>query len=446
MRKVIIIVLALAIVLGFLFWRFGPSALDLTKTKEDKNKPVTLNFWGLWEDENLLKPAFDAYKKTNPKITINYKFQNSTHFRNRVQTQLSANEGPDIFIIHNSWLPMFLKGDFLSDMPSKVMTLDEYSQAFYPIIKDSFTQNGKIYAIPRGIDGLALYYNEDILKGVGIKDPPQTWIELRSSAIATTVIDSSGKIKTAGVALGTTGNVDHWPEIIGLLFLQQPEANLEMPDAPSTVKPDSYPGADIIKFYTSFITDPKKKTWDVNLELSTQAFAAGKLAFYFAPSWRAHELRVMNPQLNFKTAPVPRLNKDIGWATFWGYAVSQKSPNQTQAWEFLKFLTSVQTQQLLYQEAAKIRLFGLPYSRVELASEIEADPIAGSFVKQAQDYKFWYLESKTFDEGINDNIIKYYEDAINAVVQGKQDPKNALAATTKGVKQVLDEYKSAPIK
>lgn len=456
-RFIVIGTVILAIIAAVLYYFFGQG---LFKSKPPEKKEVTLNVWGLWEEESLIKPAILEYKKTHPDVTLNYKMNTSQNYRSRIQTQIDANQGPDIFLINNAWLPMFTKKGQVAASTAEVMSLDEFNKAFYPVVKEDFTnykeikesidengqipssekqkrtdeqflKQGKIYGLPRGIDGLALYYNEDILKAGGI-NPPTTWNEFRDGATRATVVDQNGVIQTAGAALGLTGNVDHWSDIIGLLFMQQPGANIEVPA--------NQEGADILKFYNDFVKDEKTKVWDSTMESSTQAFAQGKLAFYFGPSWRAHELRQVNPQLNFKIVEVPQLGgRKVGWANYWGYVVSSKSPNTKEAWEFIKFLTSSDTQKLLYGEAAKVRLFGLPYSRVELQKELLEDPLAGAFVRGGSAYKSWYLNSATRDQGLNDEMIKYFEDAINTV-SGGSDPKFALETAGKGVQQVLDKY------
>lgn len=427
MRKIIILVLALSLVAGFLFWKFSPQFTQ----KSPPQQEITLNILGLWDEENLLKSAFDQYQKIKPNVKINYTFTTSKNYASRAQTKIEQNEPLDILMIHNSWLPMFLKTNALSPMPERVMTLSDFSRTFYPVVTASLVKNGKIYGIPRGIDGLALYVNEDILKAAGVT-VPQTWEQFKQAAIKMTVVDSSGNIQTSGAALGTTSNVDHWPDIIGLLFFQNPGASLENPASDS--------GVEVIQFYTSFVLNKDQKTWDPSLISSTQAFAQGRLAFYFAPSWRAHELRQLNPQLKFKTAPVPQLpGRNVSWGTFWAYAVSAKSKNQGEAWEFLKYFTSAPVQKQLYQEASKVRLFGLPYSAVELAKELADDPIVGAFVNQAPQYRSWYLSSKTADQALNDNMIKYFEDGINATLQGS-DPRGTLETTAKGVRQILEQY------
>lgn len=431
MKKIIIIVLALAIVLGFIFWRFGPS-ISLFQTKKDTG-PITLTYWGLWEEDNLIKPVIAQYQKQNPNVLINYERKSSLNYRTRVQTQIREGVGPDIFRIHNSWLPLFAQD--LSPAPADVFTLSDYKNTFYPVAQQSFVKENQIFAAPIEIDGLALFYNEEMLSAIGGK-PPANWQEFIDAATKMTVRDAAG-IKTAGAALGTASNVDHWSDILGLLLLQQPGADFSNVATPQV--------AEVIRFYTGFVTDPKRKSWDVNLPSSTQMFAEGRLGFYFAPSWRAHELRVGSPNLKFKTAPVPQLaNKTVAWASFWGEAVSVKAKFPAEAWKFVKYLTSSEVEKLLFQQASQIRLFGEPYSRMDLAGELSADPLVGAFVQQGPNYKFWYLSSNTYDGGINDEMIKYFEDGINATLAGT-DPQVALQTVDRGVKQVLDKYtKPAP--
>ena len=65
----------------------------------------------------------------------------------------------------------------------------------------------------------------------------------------------------------------------------------------------------------------------------------------------------------------------------------------------------------------------------------------GSIVTQAPDAQSWYLVSRTFDgaTGINSQIGKYFEDAVNAVNTGTPAEK-ALETVASGVSQVLSQY------
>ena len=91
--------------------------------------------------------------------------------------------------------------------------------------------------------------------------------------------------------------------------------------------------------------------------------------------------------------------------------------------------------------AAKVRLFGEPYPRVDMASLISGDPIVGGIISMAPNAQSWYLASRTHDgdTGINSLMSKYFEDGINAINKGESSEK-ALDTVYQGVSQVLSRY------
>lgn len=426
MKKVVLLVLVLAIVLGVLFWGYSTGLL---KKEKEEEKLITLNYWGLWEDEATLRPVIEEYQITHPNTRISYNKQTLLNYRTRLQTQLRENQGPDIFVIHNSWISMF--SEDLSVAPSSLMSLSEYSQAFYPLARQILIANGKIYGVPIEMDGLGMYVNEDILRGVGAK-APTSWQEFIEISKKVTVKNQEGQIQTAGAALGTTSNVDFWPEILSLLFFQQPNGDLE--------KPANQDGIEVLQFYTSFITDPRNKTWDVNLPPSTTMFSQGKLAFYFAPSRQAQIFTTSNPGLHFKVVSVPQLpGKNVGVGSFWAAAVSERSKYQKEAWEFLKFLTSAENLQKLSESSLAAQGYRKLYPRTDMAGFLSDDPILSTFILQAPFYKNWYLNSNTGDLGLNDEMIGVYGEVVNNTLAGK-DIRQSLQSAQGKIKEILDKY------
>lgn len=401
----------------------------MAKFQKSEEKRINLTFWGQ-EEEIVFRPIIEAYQKVHPKITITYTKQSLLNYRTRLQTQIRASQGPDVFLLHSSWIPMFWED--LSEAPPSVISLEEYKQTFYPLASETLISAGKIYALPLEIDGLAMYVNADILKAAGVA-MPRFWTEFVEVAKKVTVRNTDGQIQTAGAALGTIPNIDFWPEILGLLFLQQPGGNL--------AQPASREGAEVLEFYTGFVMDPKNKTWDVNLPSSTEMFALGKLAFYFAPTSQTNVLKTLNPDLNFKIAPVPQLpGKMVSYGTFWAESVSATSSYQKEGWEFLKFLTSAESLQFLNQKRTETQTFEHLYPRQDLASLQVEDNFLGAFITQAPFYKSWYLNSNTADAGINEEMIGHYAQAVNGMLQGK-DPLQLLQTTQAGIKQILEKYK-----
>jgi len=159
-----------------------------------------------------------------------------------------------------------------------------------------------------------------------------------------------------------------------------------------------------------------------------------------APSWRAHEIAQLNPQLRFHIVPAPQLQGNaVAWASYWVEGVSSRSPNQEAAWEFVKYMTSAEGATKLYTEASKSRLFGEPYARVELANSIAEDPYLGAFVKQAVYARSFPMASRTYDNGLNDKLIQYATDAVNGMVTGGS-PTQVLTTMAAGFRQVLSSY------
>ncbi|MDO8570879.1 MAG: extracellular solute-binding protein [Candidatus Daviesbacteria bacterium] len=422
MKKWVVLVIILATTLGIIFWKYYPA---ISNMGQEKIKQVTLTYWGLSEDEQIMRPLISAFESQHPNIKINFEKQSPLNYQTRAQTQIKASPAtagsPDIITIHESWLPAFFPD--LKPAPDSSISLADFSQTFYPVARDSLVVNNKIYAMPLEVDGLALFYNDDILKAAGVK-VPKSWQDFINVSRTLTVKNQDGQIQTAGASVGTTTNVDFWPEIIALLFLQQPGGDLR--------SPANNAGIEIVKFYTGFVTDPQNKTWDVNLPNSTKMFADGKLAFYFAPSSQISVIKELNPNLNFKVATVPQLpGKIVDLGSFWVKAVSVNSPNQTEAWEFLNFLAGAEVMQSVN--------INKPYSRVDLAGLQINDPYLGAYVAEGPYYKAWFLNSNTGDLGINEEMIKSYKEGVDGILAGR-DPMQMLQITQTGVGQALGKY------
>ncbi len=409
-------------ILAFLAFTILPK---LTK----KTETITLNYWGLWEPSSVVQSVIAEYEELNPNIKINYTMQSSKNYRTRFLSAGSQENGPDIVRIHNTWLPMLKKS--LSPAPSNIASVSDLSD-YYPIVQKNFVSDGKVYALPLEIDGLALIYNEDIFKEEEAT-PPSDWNTLRKLAFDLTKTNPDTKIiERAGVALGTTGNVEHWSDILGLLILQ---------NSGDPAKPSEAAVQDAITFYT--IISTQDKSWDSSQPNSVYAFATGTVAMILAPAWQVSEIKAINPDLNFKVAPAPVLpSANIAWATYWGEAVPLSSKNPEAAWAFIKYLNTPDVLQKMYAGASQVRTIGEPYPLVSLSPLLSSDPLAAPYVAQGPTYTSWYLASRTYDEGVNDELIKYYEDAINAVNNGST-VGGIIKTLDEGVTQVLTKYPEA---
>ena len=410
--------------------------------KPRASQSANLTYWGLWESQTVIQPLIDEYQAANPGITIEYVFQSPREYRERLQNALASGTGPDIFRIHNTWVPMF-KSE-LSTVPAEAYSAADFETTFYPVAKSDLRVGSGYVGIPLEIDGLAMFVNEDLL-ATGGQSVPTSWEDLRRVAIDMSVCDSEdgrcvsgSRVLVSGVAMGTADNVDHWQDILALLMLQN-NVNLNAPAGQSA--------EEALQYYTIF--NRSDHVWDSTLPNSTLAFAQGKVAINFAPSWRVFDVRSLNPNLNFKTYPVPQLpldptrgEKPVTWASYWVEGVSKKSSNPQSAWDFLRFISSAESMQKMYQNSVSAgRDFGEPYGRQDLSGSLASAPYVGAYISQAGGAKSWYMASSTWDgpTGINSRLSTYFADAVNGVNQGKSATE-AIKTLAAGVNQVLSQY------
>lgn len=422
-------------------------------TKNKIKTATEINYWGLWEENSVIDGVIADFEAKNPGIKINYIKNEKDNYRTRLKARLgktSVDEGaPDVFRIHSSWIPMF--DEDLARVPAETNKTVQLEGDFFNVYKEDLKVKGSYVAIPLMYDGLSLFYNKGMLETAGI-NPPKTWWGLQEAAIKLTDRNEAGRIKQAGAALGTTENVDHWSDIVGLMMKQ---------NGVEILKNDSINNKkiqDVLAFYTLFKT--KYRVWDESLPPSTVSFAGGKLAFYFGPSWRIFDIEAINPNLKFEVTTVPQLPTlenapldkiekegltdyltNIHWATYWVEGVNSKSKKQKEAWKFLEFLSSKDSLERMYAAASQLRSFGEIYPRKSLADKINTNPKLKAFVSAANDASSGYLSSNTFDDnGVDEEMISYFNDAINGITVKNMETDKVIEGLRKGIEQVAVKY------
>jgi ABC-type glycerol-3-phosphate transport system substrate-binding protein len=325
----------------------------------------------------------------------------------------------------------------LSSLPDSVMNKDDYTKSFYPVVGADFIVASGIVAIPLEYDALTLYVNDSIFTSA-LKSAPKTWDDLNQLAKELTQTSPSKVIIQSGVGIGLTENVEYWPEIVGLMMVQN-GVNLGKPEG-SQVK-------FALKYFSHFTTEDK--VWDASQPVSTVAFSKGKLAMYFAPSYVASEIMKTNPSLRFRTVPLPQLPKekpsdpDFSYATYWAEAVWKRTSNANIAWDFIKFMSSPESLQKLNLRRKESGRLEKAYPRPEMAVLQKDDKILGSVLALAPFAKSWYLADKTSDgqTGINFQINSIFSDTID-LVSHNRDTDNALKALPGKINTVVSKYNS----
>jgi multiple sugar transport system substrate-binding protein len=335
---------------------------------------VSLEVWGILDDSNALQGIFGNFKKIDPNIaSITYKKFDSDTYQQELINALASGQGPDIFVINNTWLPSF--EDKLVPVPAdnsnpQILNVKKFQDNFVDVAAADFIDKNQIYAVPLSVDSLALYYNKDLLNQAGITAPPATWSDFESDVQKMTRVDSFGNITQSGAAIGTAYNINRSTDVLNLLMMQE---GAQMTDASGLASFDSYvtgpngqsvsPAVAALNFYTQFAQlGSLDYTWNPTLHYSIDAFAQGTTAMMINYSWQMATINSEAPKLNYGVAPIPQFQNGtkVDYASYWGYAVAKNkipasssygattstAPTATdaervaEAWKLLTYLTT----------------------------------------------------------------------------------------------------------
>ena len=377
-KKIAIISAIIVLVVGLIVY------LVLSRKKPTASYKVNLEVWGLFDDSDAFSKVLIEYKKRNPYAgEISYKKMSVDSYENDLLDALATGKGPDIFLIHNTWLAKHKEKlapapeNIVDGKPVPVVTAKQAQDVFPDVVTQDFVDESNVYALPLSVDSLALYVNKDYLNQAGISRAPQTWLEFDDAVKKMTKIDSSG-IQISGAAMGASsdasageGKINRATDILTLLMMQ---SRAEMFDKKNNVatfanyigtEPGKQfsPGKMALEYYTKFSNRGfAEYCWNSLQHNSVDSFIEGKTAMTINYSWLLPKIELRAPKLNLGTAPVPQ-NKDqqgrglnVDFANYWGFAVSKnKLSNDStgaakvasatndqrvyEAWQFIRYLT-----------------------------------------------------------------------------------------------------------
>lgn len=146
--------------------------------EEGAGGPVTINYYGRPDDNNVESTIVKAFEEQNPEININYvELPDSSNDRLKtINTVLQAGDASiDVFAGDVVWPVIFASAGW-------VIPLDDYledgeTDTYLPGPLSAFQIQGKTYGLPFMADAGALYYRKDLLDKYG-KEVPKTWEEL----------------------------------------------------------------------------------------------------------------------------------------------------------------------------------------------------------------------------------------------------------------------------
>lgn len=135
----------------------------------NKDDSIVLKFstWGSASEMSIIKPITAEFERQNPNIKIKIMHIPQDYFK-KLHLLFASNLAPDVLLINNLNIPQY--SNFLVDLTEYVSKKDYYPQSI-----DGMSIDNSLYAIPRDVSTLVIYYNKSMFKKNNIAFPKDDW-------------------------------------------------------------------------------------------------------------------------------------------------------------------------------------------------------------------------------------------------------------------------------
>lgn len=300
-----------------------------------KDSKIHLQFssWGSKSEIDILKPILSEFEKENPDIKIDFMHIPQNYFQ-KLHLLFASNTAPDVVFLNNQYLPVYVNAGKLEDITDYNLV----DQNFYPKAVEAMSRNGKIYAVPRDISNLVIFYNKDIFDKNNLPYPNETTTFNNFLTLAKAATDHEKGI------FGISFEED---PLFYLPYLMSEGGGLLSDDGKTEIlnTPESQNG---LNFYADLRNKYHVAPMQSESASATMAqmFLQGKLAMHLSGRWLVPKYRE-SADFDWDVAPFPKGTKgSIVPLDASGWAISADSKHKEEAARLIKFLSSKENLEL----------------------------------------------------------------------------------------------------
>lgn len=290
----------------------------------------------------LEQTVFDQYLEANPHVELKIEALEGEAYKQKVTAYLSSDELPDLF---NAWgSATFLDPITTNGYAAELDPADFEEYNFIPGSLDGFMKDGKLYGLPKILDFMVMYYNEDILASHDIP-VPETWEAITEAIPA---------IRESGLSPVSFDGKDGWP--LGILIQEILVKQTGNQDLIYDIMDGKINAAESPEFLEAARTLQEMTANEMfqdsylsaDYGAAVNLFGQEKAAMYYMGSWEVglakSDAYSESFRENVSVMPVPGFEDGAGSVEnllCWyggGFAVSEHSENRDEAIEMLKFI------------------------------------------------------------------------------------------------------------
>ena len=318
-----------------------------------------------------------------------------------------AGEGPDIVIGAHDWIGELVAGGLLAELD-----LGAKQDDFLPVALDGFTMDGNLYGMPYAIENIALFYNADL-----VESPPETWDELME--VSQGLVDA-GEVEY-GLAVPIGATYDAYPLYTafgGFIFPQ------ENGDFVATDVGLDDPGFIAAGDYLQDMIDAGLAPSDADWDTAHILFEQGDAAFIMAGPWALERISAAGVPFgiaNFPDATEP----GQPFLGVQGFMVNALSDQVFLAQAFLTEFVATEEVMTELQEAGN-----RPSAYIPVFDEITDENLLAFGEVGAEAALMPAIPEMAAVWGA-------WGDAITLIMQGEQEPADALTTAGEQVEEAI---------
>jgi multiple sugar transport system substrate-binding protein len=324
---------------------------------------LTYALWDPYEQVGYQK-SIDEFEKAHPNIHVTIEQIPYGNYQQKITAQYISGNAPDVFWVNTPWLGDWTKGKVLLDITDQVKKANIDLSQYYPALVKLHEYNGRLYGLPKDWDTIALYYNKDYFKKLGITSPPQdlewnpedggTFLQFLKKLTTDTkgrnALDQNfdpGSVKTYAMAM-----TNDTQAIYGNYFAMNGGSILPKPYATK-----SSIGSPQNRETLTFLTDTLQKAHVVvpggqtgpngGSDNANTLFATGRTAMFETGDWQTNGLSQLT---NFKVGVMPLPSGPMGRVSVLNGltdGIISNTPHKAEAWELVEWLASAKSQAIL---------------------------------------------------------------------------------------------------
>jgi multiple sugar transport system substrate-binding protein len=380
---------------------------------------------------DAMNQLIERFNAENPDVVVVQETFPYDAYQQRVAASLAAGQGPDVAQLYYGWVGAWQRAGYVEPLPKEHFS-DAWIQDYFIPMVESVNIGGDYYGLPTAVRALALFYNKDHFREVGLDPdaPPATWDAFIEAAKALT-IKRGPRFERAGYAISPAGQDHHVVRTVLMNQLGTPPYSADNTE----VLYGNEIGAEALAFYAS---------WQAEHEIGVNEFIPGSSGYREGFHTQANISMMIdgsfaigavrnNAQFDWGVAELPTFDNGVqsNFGSFW---LNGLTPNAYEneakleaASRFVKFVTSEEAMQLWLDVVGE-----LPAAKTLVADpELTADPVYGAFIAGLA-----YAEATQFVDEAGQRTAML--DAINRVWLEGADPLASIQQAAAVDQALLD--------